>query len=323
MGYELDAFIGKAADLHQWEEQLASAVVFELRQSLALVPLTAELMRDISSQLRRKFDSEEELVGAWASQVSRGTAIAFVSASYHGGAGGQTATVWSNQKLMRKDIKINAALQLLGVRAAAPDDEFDTVGLGQFRKIESWVQAAHIRTLAAVARNQSGPAADSAISELAEVAATHWRVEVKSAAACALAEIGGKAIPALAALLAPGKLRNPRHVVVALGKAGPAANIAVPELIRIFKTHPLARDEAVSTLGNIGKEAHRAVPVMIEALQDHSEVIRREAARALGEIGAADKQVIDALKAATQDSDKYVRELSAGALRKILQEPPT
>lgn len=324
MSYELDAFVGKAADLRTWEKRLASAVVYELTQGLALAPLTEELLRDISSQLGRKFHSQEEAVDAWASEASRGTTIAFVSAFYFGNAGGQTAYVWSNQKLVQKESKIrgviNAALQLLGVQAAATHDEFDALGLGQFRRTESWVEAARIRKLAAVARSQSDPAADAAIAELLETAATHRRVDVQLAAACSLAEVGGQAIPALAALLLPGKLQHPGHIVFALGKAGPSASIAVPQLIDIVKTHTLARDEAISTLAKIGKEAHSAVPVMIDALRDRSEVTRREAAKALGEIAHGDKAVLDALKDATRDSDDYVREFAAEALRKLLQD---
>lgn len=325
MGYELDGFVGKAPALHGWQERLASAVVYELRESLALVPLTGELMRDIRSQLRQKFDSQEELVDAWASEASPGTTIAFVSAFYHGGTGGQTATVWSNHKLIRKDIKINAALQLLGVRAAAPDDEFDVVGLGQFRKTESWVQAARIRRLAAVAGNQFDPAAEVALSELVQTATTHERAEIRLEAACALADIGGKAIPALTALLAAGKLLNVWHIIFALGKAGPQASTAVPELMRIFKTESdeRVRCEVAKTLGKLGKQARSAIPVMIQALRERSEVIQREAAWALGEIAGGDREVVEALNDALHDSDEYVRKLSAEALRKILGDVPT
>jgi hypothetical protein len=320
MGYEIDAFLGNIPELQKWKERLGSVVVYELTEKLGLVPLTSDLLQDLDRQLGQDKRSEEELVKTWCAEASRGTVIAFISAFYFGGQGGQSAEVWSNQKVVKSDVTVNSALQLLGVRAAAGEDEFDTVGLGRFRKTESWVAAERIRGHAAVVRRQSGPMADDAISELVQTARTHARMEVRLAAACALAEVGGKAVPELTALLAPDKLQNRWGIVFALGKAGPSASTAVPALIRVLKTESdgRVRVEAATTLGKIGKAARSAVPALIDALRDRSEVIRREAAWALGEIASADKAVIDALNGLLHDSDQFVRKLSAEALRKIL-----
>ncbi len=214
----------------------------------------------------------------------------------------------------------NSALQSLGVRAAGRDDEFDTVGLGRFRRTESWAAAECIRRLVAETRDLRGAAADDAISALLpQATGSQGEVAIWLEAACALAKIGGKAIPALAALLVPGALPNRWHIVRALGEAGPPASMAVPELMNVLKADDddRVRTEAASTLGKIGGDARSAVPVLIDALRDPSVVIRREAVWALGEIRSGETAVIDALDETLPDSDQYVRGLSAEALRKF------
>jgi HEAT repeat protein len=67
-------------------------------------------------------------------------------------------------------------------------------------------------------------------------------------------------------------------------------------------------------LGDIGKSAKPAVPVLIEALKDSS--VRDRAVYALGEIG--DPRAIEPLEeVAKNDPDSHVRSAAAQAIEKI------
>ncbi|MFC4062946.1 hypothetical protein ACFOWE_32090 [Planomonospora corallina] len=60
--------------------------------------------------------------------------FAIIQTEYFAGAGGQWAAAFAGERRLTGDrASINEALAALGVRAAAPADEFDTIGLGRFR----------------------------------------------------------------------------------------------------------------------------------------------------------------------------------------------
>jgi hypothetical protein len=85
---------------------------------------------------------EHEAAKAWAAKVSVKTAVAYVKAGYFGGQGSQWATVWADGRVVLWQVTINEALRHLGVTAEPDLDEFDTVGLGRHRSVESWAAAA-------------------------------------------------------------------------------------------------------------------------------------------------------------------------------------
>jgi hypothetical protein len=67
--------------------------------------------------------------------------IASISTDYFGGCGNQSATVWLNGNVIYeigdeefpRSSPINEALRLLGVKRKEGMDEFDTIGLGNYR----------------------------------------------------------------------------------------------------------------------------------------------------------------------------------------------
>jgi hypothetical protein len=77
--------------------------------------------------------------------------IAHITTDYYGGVGAQTAVVWNKGQLVYKgntayqedthctDRPINEALRYLGIIADPHLDEFDTVGLGQYRSNEDFL----------------------------------------------------------------------------------------------------------------------------------------------------------------------------------------
>ncbi|GAA2908919.1 hypothetical protein GCM10010517_75370 [Streptosporangium fragile] len=60
--------------------------------------------------------------------------FAIVQTEYFGGVGGQWAAAFAGERRLTTDgASINEALAALGVRASASMDEFDVIGLGEFR----------------------------------------------------------------------------------------------------------------------------------------------------------------------------------------------
>ena len=94
-----------------------------------------------------------ELVGGFAdltvgleralSALATGGAFAFIETEYFGGSGSQAAVVFNPSTApvrfteARQPNPINSALKSLGVTALQGADEFDTLGLGRFRNLES------------------------------------------------------------------------------------------------------------------------------------------------------------------------------------------
>tara|TARA_R110000868_G_scaffold320909_2_gene581911 strand:+ start:1192 stop:1551 length:360 start_codon:yes stop_codon:yes gene_type:complete len=70
--------------------------------------------------------------------LKKGRAVAYCETDYFGGAGQQTGKLWDKMKNKIFDqtssyAVINEALELLGVKRDEGKDEFDTIGLGNFR----------------------------------------------------------------------------------------------------------------------------------------------------------------------------------------------
>jgi HEAT repeat protein len=93
---------------------------------------------------------------------------------------------------------------------------------------------------------------------------------------------------------------------------------AVPTLVDALNNPEQARRwRVVSVLGDIGVDAAAAVPALTTALKDSDEQVRLYATLALGDVGPAAKSAIPALIDALKDSDLYVRIYAPTALRKI------
>jgi HEAT repeat protein/DNA-directed RNA polymerase subunit RPC12/RpoP len=135
----------------------------------------------------------------------------------------------------------------------------------------------------------------------------------------------------------------------ALGNVGPAAKIAVPDLLKACKdsdefvrrfaldslkrigppapgdvgqlagalddTNVDVRLYAVEALSKMGADAQAGAPVLVKALRDTDARVRQNAALALGKIGAAAReQAVPALADVLKDKDKSVRVAAAESL---------
>ena len=110
----------------------------------------------------------------------------------------------------------------------------------------------------------------------------------------------------LAAFVCAAGCRDPRRV-----------EYSVPSLVTTLREDkdPNMRYWAAESLGKFGPEAQAAVPDLIAALKDESKMVRMGAAYALGEIGSTD--AVPALQEAAKDSETEVRDAAATATKQI------
>jgi len=110
---------------------------------------------------------------------------------------------------------------------------------------------------------------------------------------------------------------------LALAELGPDARRAIPYMIELLGLEDRsARMAAAEALGLFGPDAAEAVPALIKALNDSQEWVRMRAARSLGQIGPAASAAIPKLTDISQkDNFDYVRQAASEAINRI--EAPT
>ena len=145
---------------------------------------------------------------------------------------------------------------------------------------------------------------------------------VRIAAASTLGKIGdATAVPALMATLKHRTRRVSNAASKALGQIGAPAKAAVPVLIRMLELETptyLIDDRRIAIiegLGGIGTPA--VVPVLIEALNDEWDLIRRAAVIQLRRIDKPVDEIVPLLLKMLADSDPGVRLESSKGLYKI------
>jgi hypothetical protein len=169
MSHYIQALIASRDILKSVQCAYSTACVISLPQNLALLPVTKAFADDVaqakSSPAQLPFDQFTILTGALAElakELSETAPVVYVETEYFGGRGAQAAAVWQNGEivfgpLLSKNIEegqpgvfatslsdeaINQALRSIGVVVTDDRDEFDTVGLGQYRSNDGWLKAA-------------------------------------------------------------------------------------------------------------------------------------------------------------------------------------
>jgi hypothetical protein len=125
MGFDLNAFLGRATELRARKGRLPSAVVCELSGDLGMVPLTSDVFHELRALLTMEeakgldaaqgyptypSASHEEGARRWGSEASRGTAVAYVSLGEFGSDSYDKATLWSEGKEMLSGVNLQAVL---------------------------------------------------------------------------------------------------------------------------------------------------------------------------------------------------------------------
>jgi hypothetical protein len=151
MGHAIRAFILPQALASVAVAEVPGARTVMLPQGLCLLPVTDDIFDGLRARYPEVPDPPSECfwylsgpVIRAAESISQHGAIAYIETEYFGGSGSQAATVWDRGEQSLAPEKrargpINRALRLLGVRAAALKDEFDTIQLGNERSNEGWL----------------------------------------------------------------------------------------------------------------------------------------------------------------------------------------
>ncbi|WP_420387023.1 hypothetical protein [Roseivirga sp.] len=140
-----------------------------LSQGFSLIPMTTNFFDDINDLVNiRKVDSFDEFkflsssVEELLMHKSHNSRVAYIETDYWGGAGVQTGILFENQKMKMGPLKteivwierdnsyqqipqgktaVNRILEQLGVSRIGEKDEFDSLGLGNFRSNEDIINS--------------------------------------------------------------------------------------------------------------------------------------------------------------------------------------
>lgn len=177
----------------------------------------------------------------------------------------------------------------------------------------------HVRSVAAAAIPEVDTPAASAVPALQALLAT----DAGRTAARALSKYKGDASPAigdLVKMLRDASLDSETRWNAArtLGKIGPPAKAAIPELVaHLHDQAESIREHAAEALGDIGPDSAEAVPALVEVLDDPATKVRRDAVRSLGQIGKEAAPAIPAIKKLLDDPEKIVQEAAQTAIKLI------
>ena len=185
---------------------------------------------------------------------------------------------------------------------------------------------AHVRAVAASSLPAVNSPAQQAVPALIEL----YRREPTVVAARALSEYGADAeaaIPVLLDCLANQDLDTELRWNAArtLGKIRERAVKAVPVLVESLQDEATTvREHAAEALGDIGPPAQAAAADLVRVLKDPAPRVRRDAARSLGQIGPAAKSATPAIKELLKDPEAIVRDAAKTALKTLAPEeqPP-
>lgn len=122
------------------------------------------------------------------------------------------------------------------------------------------------------------------------------------------------AVPFLVEAVGRNDIRSRYLAIYALGQLGVEANRVVPVLIEALEDneHAIIRSSAADALGQFGTDAIDSVPILIQLLQpNEQDEVQISAINALEQIGAGSQEMaeslIEALIVALKDNDELVR----------------
>ena len=83
----------------------------------------------------------------------------------------------------------------------------------------------------------------------------------------------------------------------------------------------IVRREAALSLGKLGSDSKKVIPVLIKTLEDRNPDVRWRASEALGVIGINTEEIISGLNELVHDACDYVCESAINALDQISEQP--
>jgi HEAT repeat protein len=135
------------------------------------------------------------------------------------------------------------------------------------------------------------------------------------AAQILLAKVGPPALPALRDMLKESSAAVQARAAQVLGRMGPEARAAAPDLVRLVgASDARVRRAAVAALGRVAPRDRDVMAALTGTRKDKDPAVRREMARALGGAGP---EVIPLLADALTDPDENGRLAAVGALGRL------
>jgi hypothetical protein len=150
MGHFLRGFVASPQAAARFRAVVPEAVEVPLQGGFVLFPLTDRLFDALRQQHPAiedpswpGFDKLSGPVAFVGRAVSEHGPIAYCETEYFGGVGAQGSIAWADGKVAKpaqwRDYgPINEALQAIGIRREGNSDEFDTIGLGEYRSMSAW-----------------------------------------------------------------------------------------------------------------------------------------------------------------------------------------
>lgn len=151
MGHVIATFIAKRHAAAALSRALGNAPVYKLNHAeLLVIPVSDDafdavlLAKGESAPAGTEFWRLNEALMEVAAEVSANFGpVAYAETDYFGGTGVQSAAAWIQGKLAMPPTThpagpINAALHTIGLERANGLDEFDTLGLGEVRRMDAF-----------------------------------------------------------------------------------------------------------------------------------------------------------------------------------------
>ena len=146
MGHYVRAIIGAHKDIQRIENNYCLAKEIKLPQGYGMIFLTDALLDNIGELFESANEpSDPETVTSYLLQeYSFHTKLAYIEADYSSGIGTQSGILYENGNisipLCSGEGSINILLRELGVWREVNKDEFDSLNLGIYRRMDKWIK---------------------------------------------------------------------------------------------------------------------------------------------------------------------------------------
>ncbi len=150
MGYFIRGFVLQKSLLILSIENYQNIFFANLNQGSTLIPLTDELydrVNEFQGNAVPGYSFLTDKLIEFGSNLSIviNSVVLYIEADFFGGKGSQNAIAWNNglkifEELNGKD-SINKAIRTMGIKNEHGKDEFETIGLNKFRRLEDWLES--------------------------------------------------------------------------------------------------------------------------------------------------------------------------------------
>lgn len=149
MGHNIYAFIGKDCAIQKLSDSWIKARAIALKQGCSMVFLTDDLFDDFTEL----YGIDDELncneltlftsaVYGVMQEYSKNCMLAYIETDYFGGIGTQAGVLFENGNVIieptTEENIINKILNNIGIYRENGKDEFDSIGLGKYRRYSDW-----------------------------------------------------------------------------------------------------------------------------------------------------------------------------------------